>query len=124
MTRLTISDTQLSMMRATIPLPDTAVISAQSQTYNDAGMGGAITWTPVSGGTVLCRLDPAQSNDQTRVVGAGETTVTEHQLTMPYDAPLSENNRVTISGRVYEVTKLDDVHSWNVSVRARVSEIR
>lgn len=123
MTRITIPAGQLASMRAIIPLPDTAIIKSQSQSRS-GGMGGAITYTPVSGGTVACRLDPIGNTDQTRLTGAGEATVAEYQLTLPYDAPIEPDYIVTIAGQDYNIIQLDDVHSWNVSRRAKVAEIR
>lgn len=123
MTRITIPAGQLAAMRAIIPLPDTAIIKSQSQSRS-GGMGGAITYTPVSGGTVACRLDPVQGTDQTRLTGAGEATVQEYQLTLPYDAPIDTDYIVTIDDVDYNIIQLDDAHSWNVSRRAKVAVVR
>lgn len=123
MPRMTISDAQLARMRAQIPLPDTAVISAMTAVSDGAG-GWTETWATVTGGTVACRLDPIRSSSSGIVTVPGrEGLIVQYQLTTEYDAPLAVNRRVTIGGDTYEVVQLADDHSWNVSRRALLSRI-
>lgn len=123
MPRMTISDAQLARMRAQVPLPDTAVISAMTAVADGAG-GWAETWAAVSGGTVAARLDPINSRSTGIVTVPGrEGLIVQYQLTTVYDAPLAVNRRVTIGGDVYEIVSLSDAHSWNVSRRALLSRI-
>lgn len=123
MPRLTISDAQLARMRAQVPLPDTGVIQAMTATPDNAG-GWTETWAAVTGGTVLCRLDPITSrSDAVQTAQAREGLQVDWQATFPYDAPLAVNRRVIINGDTYEVTQLSDDHSWRVSRRALVARI-
>lgn len=121
-----ISDAELSDMRADVAnmLFDTAVIKSQTKTSDNAG-GWTTAWTPVSGGTVSCRVDPiSRQSDMVALNFGKETTVVMYQLTVPYDAPLADDRRVTIGSNTYEIVKLDIDHSKNVSRRAFISEVR
>lgn len=121
-----LTDAQKAKMRADVlkMLPDTAVIQAGTVL---SGTGGRWTedYAPVTDGTVACRLDPMNSaGDRLGVDQSQETLDVQYQLTVPYDAPLNDNNRVVINGNTYEVLQLDRDHSWNVSRRAIVNEVR
>lgn len=120
-----IDATLLAHMRAQVLylLPDTAVIQSVSNSSDGAG-GFSATWAAVSGGTVVCRIDPVTSRENIDVILGRETTTVMHQLTMPHNAPLNENNRVVINGNTYEVIQFTTTHSNNVSVRAIISEVR
>ena len=123
MPRLTISDAQLARMRAQVPLPDTGVIQAMTATPDNAG-GWTESWAAVTGGTVLCRLDPITSrSDNIQTAQAREGLRGDWQLTTEYDAPLAVNRRIVINSKTYEVVQMSDVHSWNVSRRALVARI-
>lgn len=121
-----ISGGMLSAMRAQVlaRLPDTAIIQALSKVSDGAG-AFTETWGAVSGGTVLCRVDPLGTNTtEARVVANREALEVSYRLTVPYDAPIEQNNRVVVDGRTYEVVSLAIDHSWNVSKRAIITEIR
>ena len=123
---------QLADMRAQVNLllPETAVINTLGTAgwTSDGAGGGTVVWSPVTGGTVAARLDPLQISraDMTELQQATgrEIMMSLYQLTLPYNAPIEENAQVVIGARTYEVRKLDDVHSWNVSRRAIVMELR
>lgn len=115
----------LTQMRAQVDLllPDTGVIQSVSNASDGAG-GVTPTWSAVSGGTVVCRIDPIKTRDTIDTITGAETTTIMHQLTMTHDAPLNENNRVVINSKTYEVIQLSTTHSNNVSVRAVIAEVR
>lgn len=120
-----LSDDDLTRMRAQVAdlLPDTAVIAAPGWSSDGAG-GGTVTHTPVSGGTVACRLDPLPKLQMTQEVAGGEVLTVKYVFTAPYDAPLDVDYRVTVAGEAYEVIHLDIDHSWRVSRRAIVAAVR
>ena len=121
-----INATKLANMRATITdhlLPDTCVINAKS-TVSDGAGGWTPGYSPVAGGTVVCRLDPIMSRAQVMELLGRETLTTIYRLTTPHDAPLAQDRQVVTGGKTYEIVQLDDLHSWNVSRRAIVSEVR
>lgn len=114
----------LTRMRAEVArmLPGAAII--QELTAASDGAGGVTeTWAAVTGGTVACRIDPLRRVAQIESTGMAEAIVLEYQVTLPYDAPISAQNRLVIEGTAYEVRQLDAVHSWNVSRRARVAVV-
>ena len=121
-----ISGGMLAMMRAQVlaRLPDTAVIQSVANVSDGAG-GVTPTWGVGAGGTVLCRVDPlGQISTESGVVASREAMAVRYRVTMPYDAPINVNNRVVIDGDTYEVVSVTIDHSWNVSKRVIVSEVR
>lgn len=122
-----LQDDQLNSFRADVAntLPGTAVISAGTVTSDGAG-GWTDAYVPVSGGTVACRVDPMRSRGSRLAVEIGRETLTEmYQLTVPWDAPLTDvNMQIEIAGRTYEVVQLEVFHSWNVSRRGVISIVR
>lgn len=116
----------LAKMRADVAkrLPDTAVIQSVAL-VSDGGGAFTETWSAVVGGTVLCRLDPlGQQSTENGVIASREALTVTYRLTVPHDAPIEPNCRVVINGDTYEVVQLSIDHSWNVSKRAIVAEVR
>src|SRR5437870_11533194 len=97
---------QLAYMRAQVAelLPDTCVIKAQVLTPDGAG-GNAVTWTPVSGGTVACRLDPLSTTQRQHDILFADkpTEKVAYVLTLPYDAPLEPGYQITTKGYAYRI---------------------
>lgn len=122
---LFLSTDDLAQMRADVErmLPDTAVIKAVTRTSDGAG-GWSESWSPVTGGTVACRLDPMTKSERWAARAGQEMLAVQYQLTVPYDAPLAADRQVVVGGSVYEVVQMDVDHSWNVSKRATVREVR
>ena len=105
-------DDYLPMMRDAIAglLPSVAVISAGTL-VSDGGGGGTLDYVPVAGGTVACRVDPLSSSARSALSVALGRQVTEsvYRVTMPHDAPVAANARVTVGANVYQVVALDAV---------------
>lgn len=118
-----LSDAQLARMRADVArmLPGTATIDAFVTTQNSAGEWSE-SWTPVTGGTVACRFDPALARD-IEMAGGAEAFKSYYQVTLPWDAPISIGNRISFGGVDYEIRQLSNVHSWRVSTRAIVAKV-
>lgn len=119
-----LTDDQLAAMRDDVAnlLPGTAIISSMTAVADGAG-GWAETWAAVSGGTVACRLDPVTGRSGIVTVPGREGLIVQYQLTVPYDAPIAVNRRVTVGGDTFEIVQLSDDHSWRVSRRALLSRI-
>lgn len=90
----------LTCIRRTVNrfLPGTALIEAFTA-QNDGAGGFTETWTPVTNGTVACRIDPV-SIQQVETIAASEGLRVQYNVTLPYDAPVSEGNRLQIGGSV------------------------
>jgi len=113
----------LIQMRADVAemLPDTCVIYTPGYSPDGAG-GGTVTLT--NSGTVACRVDPLKQQQQAGVDFGQETMEVGYQLTVPYDASLAPDYQIITWGKTYQVKKLAVDHSWRVSRRAEVVEVR
>jgi hypothetical protein len=126
-----LSSTQLAKMRSQVTngmLPDTCVImlAGTAQVVIDDGGGFVEVPTPATAGTVACRVDPLgqSTNSALEEASLQEILPVQYQLTTPYDAPLAANCKVVHNGHTYQVVKMDIDHSWNVSRRAIMVEVR
>lgn len=119
-------DAELAQFRADVlnMLPDGGGIIQSYGTTPDGAGGFTEGWTPVTGGTVNYRLDPALSRRQVEVVGQAEGMIFDYILTVAHNAPLNEGNRFICNAGTVEIRQLWNVHSWNVSRRAYVSRVR
>lgn len=119
-----INSALLAKMRADVEarLPDTAVIYTVSRTSDGAG-----GWSDslVASGTAICRVDPIGSSAvEARVVSNRDALTITYRLTLPYDTAIAVDNQVVIDGRTYQVVQMTVDHSWNVSKRVIISEVR
>jgi SPP1 family predicted phage head-tail adaptor len=96
-------------------LPDTCVIQSMSQVSDGAG-GMVQTWA--AAGTVPCRLD--NKSGTRKPVATSLESFSEWVLTVPWNAPLSTNSRVTTGGHTYTVKAVSDDGSWSACIRAHV----
>jgi head-tail adaptor len=117
----TLIDTaDLSWMRAmqNSALPGTAII--QRVTLAADGMGGyRETWSNV--GTVDARLYTQAS----RALAEGEqgaqiVAETRWYVTMPVGTSVTAADRLSISGRLFEVTEVNNTQDWKTAVRCSV----
>lgn len=114
-----LTDWQRDMMNPL--LPGTCVISSATYTKDSAG-ANIVSYAAVSGGTVACRLDPlgnSTAKEMTTILGR-EALNRARFLTVPYDAPLAIDRRITIDSKTYEVATLVDEHSARAVRRAIV----
>lgn len=116
-----LNESTLAQMRSQFAqlLPDTCVLLAPQRVADDAG-GFTTTYVPVAGGAVPCRLDPLFYRMSATELGGMEVTTAHFLLTVPHDAPLEADQRVEISGALYRVLTLADMHSWRLARRAYV----
>lgn len=117
-----LTDADLAIMRADVAqmLPDSCVLQAASRASDGAG-GWTETWAGVTGGTVACRVDPLSARAANEIEIGRETITELLRLTVPYDAPLDEAERVEIGGAAWEIVSRDAKHSWRVSRRAVIA---
>lgn len=116
MTRIGITPEQLTKMRLQTQalMPDTAIISTPSWASDGEG-GGTITYT--AAGTYACRIDPFQKRMMDEVYYGQETLSERYQFTLPWNALIDKDYRITINGLVYEVVQSDFAHSNRVAKR-------
>lgn len=86
-------------------LPGTAVIEAFTPQSDGAG-GFTETWTPVPSGTVAARVLPLTFG-QVETLAAAEGVRAEYWIILPYTAPVSIGNRVSVGGTAYNVRLLE-----------------
>ncbi len=115
---------ELAQLRAdaAFTLPDTGVIKRPVPTSSNGIVEEEGTHTTVA--TVACRLDPIPANAARELYAAErEAPRTYFQLTMPYDADLRYNDRVTVNTIDVEVVLLFKQHSARLMVRALVFKV-
>jgi hypothetical protein len=125
MTQPAISPRQLHRMRlqTLARLPGTCIIT-QPATVADGQGGYATTYTPVTGGTVACRLERLNRRaEQTEISARQEMLVEEYALVVPHDAPLSAHCRVEAAGGTFAIRTLDAYHDWRVARHAVVVRV-
>lgn len=109
---------ELADMRATAAeaLPGTAVI--HSGTFSsDGGGGGSFAYAP--SGTVDCRIAPIRGDE--REIGDRISPDSDHILTIPVTATITENSQVVVDGDTYNVSAIRD-RSWPVTQRVELTK--
>jgi SPP1 family predicted phage head-tail adaptor len=113
----TIDAGELAALRAELAalLPDTCVISAGSLTPDS--MGEVVTtWT--ASGTVACRIDPIKAGEQP--AGGAVQPYSRMRVTLPYNAVVTHDHRLTIGGVNYEIVSILSGNSWALDKRLEV----
>jgi head-tail adaptor len=103
---------ELADMRAAVLdlLPDTCNILSVTETPDGAG-GMTQTWGTASAG-VACRLD-YQTGMET-IAGGALRAYSRYILTVPYDASVTELNKIEHGTKTYNVSSVDDDKSWPI----------
>lgn len=117
-----LSPGELASMRETLEasLPGTAVIQTRTVT-SDGGGGGSATWS--ASGTVPCRLGPGvRQGEGEQVDGDRVTPDAQALVTVPFDAEVTESQRLAINGAVYSVTRVSD-RDWKIGTRIEVRRL-
>lgn len=119
-------DSDLSYMReyAARMLPDTCVVLEETRTANGAGKWTS-AWTPVSGGTLACRMDVVRGRIiQAPTVGGREALAAQFLLSVEHDTTaLAVNRRVRHGAYTYDIAQLIDAHSEAVVKQALLTRI-
>ncbi len=126
MTGLGITTTQLALMRKQVRslLPSVCNVGRRSIT-NDAGGLWDESATNVSyesSTNIPCRVDPLRTHRDGSIVNQ-EILINDYVITLPYDFRIELNDLITYDGRSFQVRKLMQGHSWNVSSRAFLTEL-
>lgn len=117
-----LSDADLTSMRATAAeaLPETCVIHAGTVTVDSVG-DRTEAFLPVAGGTVACRVAPLSGSE--RELGSRISSDANAILTLPFDAPLTSNSQVRVSGGgTFNVEHIRD-RSLELTTRAEAVKV-
>src|SRR5512139_444892 len=105
-----LSDAEIAAMRAEVldvALPDTC--SILSLTLTSDGQGGySETWGTATA-SVACRIDPVQSREI--LSGDAVQPFSRFMVTLPYDATVTQENRIQIDTTQYNILGIDAVRS-------------
>ena len=112
---------ELSYMRTAINdlLPDTCDIL--SVTNAPDGQGGVTATWGTAYASVSCRLDQKRAQEQ--VLGGAVRPYQYWMFTLPYDAKVTEANRIQHNGVLYAVKSVDGEKSWIASTRVQVDRV-
>lgn len=116
---MTLTANELTWMRDELEntLPDACVILSKTSVQNGSG-GLTDTWGTAS--VTIGRIDTVTVY---RADQAGKLqSYTSQQVTLPYNASLTTDNRLEIGGSTYTVTGVSD-GSWKIDTRARVEKL-
>ncbi len=101
-------------------LPDTCQIQTPIEVntggYVEPGWGTAVA-------SVACRFDP-DTPKYGEIIADKESHITRYIVTLPYNTPVEDGQRLVFSGNNYEILQIHDAHSDNATRRLRVSIIR
>ena len=115
-----LSNSDLSYMRDCVDLllPDTCYILTNAGTAD--GSGGITEAWGTATATTKCRLDTINGNY--RDMDGAVQTYNKLVLSLPYDATITEANRVYYNSTTYQVTSVND-GSWLATKRAEVQKV-
>jgi hypothetical protein len=115
-----LTDAELEVMRSSINelLPDTCDILSVTNVSDGQGGWNETLGTATAG--VDCRLDYVR--DVKIVSGGALQTYTGWMLTLPYDAVITETNKVQIGADIWNVTSHDDGKSWQACIRVAMEK--
>jgi head-tail adaptor len=119
-----LSTAEIAQIRASIleMLPDTCDILAVTLTSDGAG-GVSETWGTVTGGSAVpCRLDFRDAGKEA-VQNAAITPYKSGILSIAYDEPITNANRIQIASQAYNVTGVNVNQSWLVVQQVNVERV-
>ncbi len=102
-----------------VALPDTCNILSVTRTYDGQG-GYTDTWGTATA-SVACRLDYRTGFET--LSGGAVQPYTGWYVTVPHDTSLTSANRVQVGTISYNVVDVDEGHSWELFLRARVEKV-
>lgn len=111
-----LTDGELAILRTQVLglLPDSAVLMRASETTDSYG-NVVPAWGTV--GTVAARIDPYRMTGQDVRAGQ-EAGASYYQLTLPYNAGMTDGDRVVIGGNTYELKQMTQDHSARLFQRS------
>jgi hypothetical protein len=110
-------------MRAALDelLPDRGNILSAAQTPDGQG-GFTVVWGTATA-NVACRLDIGSKQNYEAVAGAALAPYSWWQLSLPYDAVITEQNRFECNGETFNVVHVDNGKSWALNRRAVLTRV-
>ncbi len=122
MTKQIVSDKLLGKIRKLNLriMPDTATIYTGAQSSDGRG-GWTTTWT--AGASYACRFRPASQNDRQSLTGGQSLTDPLFVAVLPYDAELSEVDRLRINEIDYEIVGWLGNKTYKVGTRVALREV-
>lgn len=108
---------ELASMRNAVDnvLPSSCIIYRLSESSDSQG-GMIQTYTAV--GTADCRLAAKQGTE--RMLAQQVAATGAFVLTVPYDTSIAASDRVSVGGKGYRVTFVDNVKEWRAAIRCDV----
>lgn len=124
MSGLGLTQDQLAAMRADVAqlLPDTCIITANNRTSDGAG-GWTDNWQPITGGTVACRCDPMPQRRFIEAYALREGMLNFYVVSLPYNAPVSADQRFLVNGMTLEVREIHEKKSWQTHIQVNVAQV-
>ena len=118
---LWMTDSELEAIRAEIEqlMPDSVIIQRASESVDSYG---GVTKTYSAVGTVAGRLDNVSARYTEK--GLQEKGVVKMQLTVPYDADLLPDDRVSVGGVEFEIVGAELNQTDKACKRAQVARIQ
>ena len=106
-------------------MPDTYRLYAPIRTVDDLGMyvdeyDEPMLYEGIP--DIPCRLDVSNHYRSAAVFGQ-EAIVSDYVLFVPFDAPMYSDYKLIINGEQYEIRKMLDTFSWNVTKMILVSRL-
>lgn len=99
-------------------MPGTAIIQRGTVT-NDGMGGGSVAWNAV--GTAIARLYSQNSRAIAEAVSGAELiSETRWYVTMPYGTQVRADDRLSIGGRRWHITEVNNSQDWKTAVRCSV----
>ena len=122
MTKQIVSDKLLSKIRKLNLriMPDTATVYSPTSTSDGRG-GWTTTWT--AGSSYSCRCRPASQHDRQQLAGGQAITDPIFVAVLPYDAALSEADRLQINEIDYEIVGWLGNKTYKVGTRVALKQV-
>lgn len=103
-------------------LPGSAIIQRGSATPD--GMGGqTVTWAAVGTATARLYVQNSRAVAEDTRNGAQVISVTRWYVTMPVGTDVTAADRLVVSGRLFEVTEVNNDQHWQTAVRCAVTAL-
>lgn len=115
-----LSTTELAYMRDSARAAMTNTATRLTRTDASDGAGGVTTTYGTSGTAIACRLASVSLSTRSNAEGERFTVHNVMTLTVPYDQAIATTDQWVVTGVVYSVVAIDDVHDWITARRAQV----
>ena len=113
---------QLAMIRRETAkfLKDTCTLKRPVDARDEIG-GSGNEFATVT--TLACRILPLNDKGRDFQVGEGEQGRSYFRLIVPYDSDVRDGDQIEFGSDTYEVQQIEEVHTDNTDVRARLMRL-